>query len=143
MEEKYVHQFNNFGTIHQFNAGANATLIYKDDDPAQNVVRPASADDAIPAPVSDAVQALACYVHDADRCAAIVEQLRRATSAHDIAFRVVAGMEDLPAVDAYVVVKERFIQPLVDLAENVGQGRSVNNVREQINKMLRQNKWKR
>lgn len=143
MEEKSINQFNNFGTIHQFNAGANATLIYNGEESVRSARQMDSCDETTSPPSLDAIQELALYVHDADRRATIVEQLRRALTARDIAFRVVADMEDLPTIDSYVVVKQKFIQPLLDLAVNVVQGRSINNVREQINKMLMQNKWKK
>ncbi len=143
MEEKENHSYQNSGTIHQFNTGAHATLIYHGTEtPVENQPYPLPPEADLSA-CSDAEQALAIYITDATRRAYVVKQLRQVVTAHDIAFRVVAALEDLPTIDARVVVKERFIQPLIDLAVNVSQGRSVNNVREQVNQMVHLYKWKK
>jgi len=55
----------------------------------------------------------------------------------------VASLSDLPNIDRYVVVKKDFINSLLSFTPNLTHGNSVNNVREQINKMVDQNKWKR
>ena len=132
-----MEQFNNFGTIHQLSTGDHATLIYNNKEEKDGTVSEEKLS------CSPEEQALAVYLQEASRREAVIAQLALVTTAREIAFKVVASLSDLPNIDRYVVVKKDFINSLLSFTPNLTHGNYFNNVREQINKMVDQNKWKR
>ncbi|MDO4180707.1 MAG: hypothetical protein Q4D36_05395 [Bacteroidales bacterium] len=140
MEDKTISQLNNLGTIYQYNTGNDVTLVFNGQPDRSHRSEETLASRL---PGSPQEQALAVYLPDGNRRAAVMEQLLQIRSARDLAFKVVAFLDDVSGIDRYVVVKKEFIETLMPFAVNFTQGNSVNNVREQINKMLEQNKWKR
>lgn len=79
---------------------------------------------------------LAAYIQDPDRRAMVVAMLAEVTSAHDLAFQVVAQLHEEPFLTRDIVVKRQFIETLLKLAPRIEHGKSVDNMRAQINKML-------
>lgn len=140
MEDKTISQLNNFGTIYQYSSGDNATLVLNG---PVDTVRPAETAGRDLSCCSEQEQALAVYVPDAVRRAVVIGRLAQVRSARDLAFKVVATLHEEPCIDRYVVVKKEFIDTLMPFAVNFTEGTSTNNIREQINKMLEQNKWRR
>lgn len=67
--------------------------------------------------------------------------LQRATEAREVA-EVVARLFGVSRIHSGHVVTKKFIEILIGVATNLESGRSINNVREHINKMIIYEKWK-
>lgn len=67
--------------------------------------------------------------------------LQRATKAREVA-EVVARLFGVSRIHSDHVVTKEFIEILIGVATNLKSGRSVNNVREHINKMIIRDKWR-
>ena len=83
------------------------------------------------------------FIADEEKLSEVIDQLRQVCNARDLAFYVVAGLREVKSIDRYKVVKSRFIKALLSFTPLLTKGNSVNNVREQINKMLEAHKWPR
>lgn len=127
------------GTVHQVSTGDNATLIYNANAISEDAALPdnqTKQEELMPE-----TEALKEFVIDEVKRKDIIDRLLHVYNAHDFAFRVVAELRDEVGRDK--AVKQRFIQTLLPFAPNFVEGNSINNIREQINKMLEQHKWPR
>lgn len=111
---------------------------------------PKEGEDTPPAPATGATMSpeereLSAYIHDSARRAEVIAMLRQVTTAHELAFQVVATLYDEPLLFEQDVVKRSFIEPLLHFSTQLTHGKSVDNVRGQINKMLieQRKNWKR
>ena len=88
---------------------------------------------------------LATYIQDPARRAEVIEMLRQVTTARELAYQVVARLHDEPLLFREVIVKRAFIEALLHFSTQIVHGKSVDNVRDQINMMLTEQRknWKR
>ena len=142
MGDKTSAQIHLHGTVHQVATGDHATLVYR--APREEELLAASVDTPLGSvELSEEANTLRQFIADEEKLSEVIDQLRQVCNVRELAFYVVAGLREVKSIDRYKVVKSRFIKALLSFTPLLTKGNSVNNVREQINKMLEAHKWPR
>lgn len=140
----------NIGHVDQLNTGDHATFNHyanpkAKEEKVEAEVEEAQATDLTPDYyMSDGEQKLSAFIQDPGRRAGVIRMLKRVTTARELAFEVVAHLHDEPLLNQKVIVSRPFIEAMLQFAPGIQQGRSVDNVRDQINKMWTEQRknWK-
>ncbi len=127
------------GTVHQVATGDHATLIYNANGTEENTTGQVNL--SIMEVSAEEENALKEFIFDDTKRGEVIARLYHVYNAHDLAFRVVSELRE--EVGRYKAVKQKFIKTLLPYAPNFTEGASINNIREQINKMLETHKWPR
>lgn len=140
----------NIGHVDQLNTGDYGTINYyagpkAEEKKRERVVEEARATDLTPGyHMSEGEQKLSAFIQDPGRRTGVIRMLERVTTARELAFEVVAHLHDEPLLNRKVIVSRPFIEAMLQLAPGIQQGRSVDNVRDQINRMWTEQRknWK-
>lgn len=127
------------GTVHQVATGDHATLIYNANGTEENTNKQVNL--SVMEVSVEEEDALKEFIFDDAKRGEVIARLLHVYNAHDLAFQVVSELRE--EVGRYKAVKQRFIKALLPFAPNFTEGTSINNIREQINKMLETHKWPR
>lgn len=134
MDDNQKIVFNFYGGSQQINPNATtATQIYYGDQFAADKLRKET---LAPLNLSPEQEALAAHVSHLENLPVYFSSLQRCETAAELADVAMLMLRQEPCITEELVVKERFIQKLLDLCPMLTTGNSIANLRVSINNAL-------